>query len=194
MDHAVPRRQLVHDVTAPGRVVARIPAVTIVVVPIVVAIFAIMAAIVAVVAAIVPPIVVALSMAGIAAMLRGILVARVCGRVGHRGDRLQQQRPERGRAKRVGQVSVHGRLLHAPEWPCSCDLERVRTAPVDPPPEPRGQSSLTSKVRPAWATSRSISLSPNMVAGVQKPPLRPEPSNSCARHAPACPSIFAVEP
>ena len=63
------------------------------------------------------PTVVSLSAAGIAPVLRRVLVARVCGRVGHRGDRLQQQRPERGRAKRAatGISAKRGRATDFPE-------------------------------------------------------------------------------
>jgi hypothetical protein len=56
------------------------------------------------------------------------------------------------------------------------------------------ESDTSSKVSPEWAVSRSISRSPKIVAGVQKPPGVAALSTSSARHAAAWPSILPVEP
>src|SRR4026208_1021036 len=60
-------------------------------------------------------------------------------------------------------------------------------------PQSRNRQT-TSNRRPEYLVSRSISRSPQMVAGVQKPPGVLALGVSSARQAPAWPSILPVDP
>jgi hypothetical protein len=66
---------------------------------------------------------------------------------------------------------------------------------VTPPPQNRNAGGMGVLLGPTnvCACSRSISLSPMIVAGVQKPPAT-SAGTSLARHAAAWDSILAVDP
>ena len=59
---------------------------------------------------------------------------------------------------------------------------------------PAARAQTNSNRRPEYLVSRSMSRSPKMVAGVQKPPGVLALGVSSARQAPAWPSILPVDP